>query len=507
MFNVHSYASVRIAQGCGRWGLTTNRLLRMAPIISVILVAMLAIVVADLPTHCGSYDELSVSLIQRRIESKPNLHGSAHYWPSGRGRVGQYGTSPYVGPKNLSAEFAWSWHHPEGRYHTLPYGTAIDNSNNIYLTTDTSMWKLSPRGEVMWSFTPYPKATIFSAGSLLDGRVHFTTLDGRVWAISMDTGKELWSKKVCQEINQDNGFVSAHDGVVIAATDASDAASAGRPGPANKIVRAVKASDGSPLWTFEPEKPIWNFLALFPDDGTVLHQDWEGKAYRHHVQNGSLIWSAGGHPGSWTDGSPLIADGIVYTVSAHLLAPFDSAEAGHLCARRISDGGLLWEVGVPMPPNNAPSIGRLAGHDELLIVQPGGWQGMASGPTGIFAFDARTGEQKLYYRGPVQAGPNQAGAMEGLLERILAGATPAYVTNPWSAPSIDVDGTLYIGHENGVIYAFRDNNGDGTFEGEMEVSKFDTGGAFVGSSSPAHGPGMMAIASCDTLFVFSTADK
>lgn len=479
----------------------------MLPILCGIMLGMLAMPAAVSPKSCDDPDDIGVLLIQRHKEAKSKLQKPMYHWPSGRGRVGQYGTSPYVGPKNLSAAFAWSWHHPEGKYHTLPYGTAIDDLNNIYLTTDTSMWKLSPNGEVMWSFIPSPKATIFSAASLLDGRVHFTTLDGRMWAVSMDTGKELWSQKVCQEINKDNGFVSAHDGIVIASTDASDATALGRPGPANKVVRAVKAADGSPLWAFKPEMPIWNFLALFPEDGTVLYQDWEGKAYRHHLQNGSLIWSAGGHPGSWTDGSPLVADGIVYLVSANVSTPHDSPEAGHLGARRISDGSLLWEVGVPMPPNNAPSIGKLAGHDELLVVQPGGWQGELLGPTGIFGFDAGTGEQKLYFRGPVQSQQGQAGALEGLEERVSAGATPGYITNPWSAPSIDKDGTLYIGHEDGLLYALRDINGDGNFDGETEVSTFNTGGAFVGSSGPAHGPGMMAIASCDTLFVFNTTDN
>lgn len=34
--------------------------------------------------------------------------------------------------------------------------------------------------------------------------------------------------------------------------------------------QALNASDGEILWTFEPDVPVWNFLALFPDkDGDV----------------------------------------------------------------------------------------------------------------------------------------------------------------------------------------------------------------------------------------------
>ena len=120
---------------------------------------------------------------------------------------------------------------------------------NIYLTTDTSAWKVSPTGQALWSFTPTPPATLYSAGSLLDGRMHFSTLDGRIWAISMETGKEIWSTKVCDHINYDNGFVLAHEGDVVAATDADSM----NPRGANGLVRAVTCLQPVPQ---KPKKTI-----------------------------------------------------------------------------------------------------------------------------------------------------------------------------------------------------------------------------------------------------------
>jgi len=448
---------------------------------------------------------------------------SSNHWPSGHGSAGLYGSSPYLGPTDLNASFLWSWHHPEGRYHTLPYGTAIDSSKNIYLTTDTSAWKLTPNGEVVWSFVPSPlpatvdrnallgplndvlapTATLYSAGSLLDGRMHFTTLDGRIWAISMDTGTKLWSKKVCDYINHDNGFVTAHEGAVVAATDASLLNSRG----ANGVVRVVNATDGSPMWTYEPEKPIWNFMALFPGDGTVLYQDFEGRAYRHRLQDGALIWKSGGIPGSWTDGTAVLGTNHkFYTVSAFMQVSWNDTNAstpGYLTAFNLTDGSQVFQVPVPMPPNNAPAFGKLPGNSRLTVVQPGGWQGQKGGPTGVWGFDAETGERVLEFLGPSQKHEEQAGAAEGREERIEAGASAGYITNPWSAATIDPDGTIYLGHEDGLIFALRDENNDGEVKGENEVSTYDTGAAFVGSSSPAHAPGMMAIASCDSLYVFS----
>lgn len=423
---------------------------------------------------------------------------SQYYWPSGHGLNGQYGASPYAGPSNLSSAFAWSWHHPEGRYHTLPYGTAIDNEKHIYVTTDTSIWKLSPKGKVIWSFTPTPRATIFSAGSLLDGKVHFTTLDGRMWAISMDTGEKLWMTKLCSEMNHDNGYVTAHEGVVIAATNSSSSNVRG----ANGLVQAVNATDGSTMWTYKPQMPLWNFMASFPSDGTVVYQDFEGRVYRHRLNNGELLYKVGGEVGSWTDGTQTLgSNGIVYTPIARMENIFSP---GDLQAHRLSDGQLLWKAPVPMPPNNAPAIGRLPGKSSFSVVQPGGWQGIKGGPTGVWAFDADTGKQQWAFAGPSQQNDHQAGELEGMVERSFSGASIGYVTNPWSAATMDADGTVFVGHEDGSFFALRDANGDGTVTGPSEVSIYPTGAAFVGSSSPAHAPGMLVVANCDSIYVFET---
>merc|ERR1712060_694027 len=74
--------------------------------------------------------------------------------------------------------------------------------------------------------------------------------------------------------------------------------------------------------------------------------------------------------------------------------------------------------------------------------------------------------------------------------------------NPWSAPSIDDDGTVYIGNQDGLFFALRDENRDGYVAGEKEARKFDTGGCFMGSMSPAIAPSMVAVGSIDTLWVF-----
>merc|ERR1712187_186183 len=98
--------------------------------------------------------------------------------------------------------------------------------------------------------------------------------------------------------------------------------------------------------------------------------------------------------------------------------------------------------------------------------------------------------------GPSQAKTHQAGDAEGVKERQIGGANDGYVTNPFSAPIMDANGIVYLGHEDGLFFGLRDLNRDGYLRGEEEVFSFGTGAAFVGASSPVIIPGMLLVANC-----------
>mmetsp|Transcript_118339 Transcript_118339/g.382015 ORF Transcript_118339/g.382015 Transcript_118339/m.382015 type:complete len:463 (+) Transcript_118339:70-1458(+) len=421
--------------------------------------------------------------------------GSGYFWPSGHGVVGRYSNSPYMGPKNLSASLAWSWHHPSGRFHTLTFGTAIDDKKNIYLTASDAIRKFSPNGTLLWTFPAGWGKEFPNAGTLMDGAFYTSATDGRVIAIDMETGKQAWSNHASLGIDGTNGFVSAHAGVVVAGTHSKSS---------NTKVSGFDARTGNKLWSFAPDAPVWNFLASFPGDGTFTFQDLEGRAYRCSLKDGSLIWKAGGVKGTWTDGSSLLGpNGVVYTVNTFAgQSGFSKSLHGSLNAYNLSDGGLLWNFTTPMPPNNLPAIGRLGRSPRLSVVQPIGQQVLKGAPTDVYAFDAETGAVQWIFKGPSQQGPFQAGETQGVKDRMLAGRRPMCLPNPWSAPSIDAAGTVYIGNEEGNFYALADKDGNGHVEGEGEVSSYNTGACFAGSAGPSHAPGMVVIASCDTMFVF-----
>jgi len=436
---------------------------------------------------------------------KARLHDPQghYYWPTARGPVGSFTSSPFPQTFNIS-EPTWSWHHPDGLWSTIPIGVCIDEKKDLYLSAADGIRKFSPDGNLIWTYVKRDTEEIHYAASLLDGSLFDITSAGRVFALSMETGQELWSTKVASDSDGNYGHVVAHGGIVIAGAEQSEHID-GREKPccgsANHKLIGLSAKDGHKIWTYAPEIPVWNFMATFAGDGTFIFQDLEGRAHRCNASDGTLIWKAGGVPGSWTDGAALLGpNGIVYTVSNFFNAP--GPAPGQLTAFTFSDGKEIWRRTVENPPNNMPAIGRLAGHEGLSVVQSMGMQCTPGAELTVMAYDAETGERQWVFEGPRQQGPMVAGDAEGMLAREQNKIQIATLPNPWGPPAIDGKGTVYLGSEAGHFFALQDLNGDGRVEGDQEVSDFETRAAFVGSAGPAMAPGILAVGSINQLYVW-----
>lgn len=356
-------------------------------------------------------------------------------------------------------------------------------------------------------------ANFMNAPVIDQGMVYISDTKGGVRALDMKDGKRIWHTNVSETTGQDNGFNMVHKGVLLAAADWTGDSP---QGPANKYVKALNATTGDLLWSYQPDMPIWNFLALFPDESSLVFQDMTGKAYRLSLE-GKLMWKAGGLEGTWTDGGAALGpNGLVYTVNNNhppgymtKLTWDPPTLPGTLSAYDVKDGALKWQVTTPRPPHNAPAVGKVYGWDGLSVVIPVCQQVFPGATCDVNVYDANTGEPRWVFHGPTQKGLMQAGDLEGLATRkaifsLESGGSGRAVCLPngWSAPTITADGTVFVGSEEGPIFALRDADGDGRVLGEQEVSSFDSKGAFSGSSSAAIAPQMMAIASCDSLFVF-----
>ena len=463
-----------------------------------------SIVCAPGAEDCQEAERAGFSVLQAHhlITRNHITKETEYHWASGRGNFPEYAVSIHPAPFNLSESLAWQWHHPLGRFATLTYGTAIDGDSNIYLSGADGVRKFDQNGTMLWEYESLP-AEVMNAPSLYNGLVYGSDTYGYVFALEMKTGKQVWKTRVAETIGQDNGFNMVREDIALAACEHHPPSSFGA---ANHKIKALNASTGAELWTFEPDTPVWNFLPLFVEDDSFVFQDMTGKVYRMTLSTGILKWKAGGLNGTWTDGGAAVGpNGLVYAVNLNRKAPmFGISEnsPGKLSAYNLTDGKLVWTITTPRPPNNAPAVGHVKNLPGLSVVMPVCTQVRPGATCDVQVYDAQTGGLRWVFHGPTQDALLQAGDMEGVEARTERGVRAWCLPNGWSAPTIDAEGTVFVGNEMGKFFALRDLDGDGVTFGEGEVAFYDTKAAFAGSSSPAVAPGLLAVASCDSLFVF-----
>lgn len=480
--------------------------------------------VRDVAVHEDTCEGDAQATAFLQSEASIRIHRSvspenAYYWPSARGAVGRYGSSEVAVPRNISKP-TWSWQSPKGRWADIPVGTCIDHEKNVFLTLADGLSKFSPDGKLLWEYKRrFPDEQISDGSSLWRGAVYSLTSKARVFALSMETGKEIWSTVVGSSKSLNFGQAAAHDGVVIVTSKSGQPhpyefnlflAAQGGSSAADDTITGLSALNGSILWSFTPARPVWNFAASFAGDGTFVFQDLSGTAHRNFVHNGSLIWRAGGNSGSWTDGHSTVGpNGIVYSVANYgigvgILNLGAGGAAGVLSAFSLADGKLLWSQKTAKPPNDVPVVGRLHGRSGYSVVIPAGLQTIKGQQIVVYAFDASSGELQWTFQGPSQVGNDVAGDAEGVDARRANGLRDKTAPNPWGQAAIDNNGTVFVGGETGHFFSLRDVDGDGHINAQdiNEVSVFETGAAFVGSSGPAIAPGLLAAAAQDRLHVW-----
>lgn len=431
-----------------------------------------------------------------------NIKASDHYWSSARGSVGSYSVSHHAAPFDITQP-TWTWHNGL-KWSTLPVGTSIDDQKAIYLTSAEGVRKFTADGELQWTWKNKPGHPMSKAAALADGKVFAINTDGSVFGISMETGRELWSTRVSKSSDGNYGHVQAHDGVVITAAEVTMDTKRKTPsccGPMNHKVVGLNGTDGRQLWTYEPNIPIWNFGSSFVGDGTFIFQDLEGRVHRNRVSDGTLVWKSGGIAESWTDGQANLGNnGIVYGVANY----GNSGPKGCVSAYRVSDGKMLWRKDVPVCPNSIPTVGRLFGQSRQSVVIPIGVNDRRGERIDVWALDAETGEKVWEFEGFTQTESAGHGDVNPVARAVRSAKRLPIMTMPnsWGTPTIDGQGTVYVGGTTGHFVALRDADGNGKVSGPEEVSVLKTDADWPGSSGVAIAPGVLATANANSLLVW-----
>merc|ERR550539_258004 len=344
-----------------------------------------------------------------------------HFWPLALGPRQNSSTNAVL-PPSLNKALSWSWHHPGGRYHTtIAGGPVIDSDKNLYLQTNDGTRKFSPDGKTLWHYQPLGDTN--NEPSLMGDYVFGNTNNVFAYALDRHKGIELWSRKYAENAGGDVGYPGAHEGVYVMGVDSGTVK--GHEGGNARII-GIEAMTGNKLWEYHPEWPSWNFMPLFPGDGTLLFMDFTGGAYRLGLRNGTEIWHTAA-PGtaklspSFGDGGMTVgANGIAYTCSNPGAMGGNEGTQGVLRAYRASDGKPLWGRILPQPCNSWPAVGRLGSGPELsVVVTPGSFMGSKVMHGGIMAFNAESGRLIWNFQAPPYShfGNMAMGDLEGFLER------------------------------------------------------------------------------------------
>ena len=208
--------------------------------------------------------------------------------------------------------------------------------------------------------------------------------------------------------------------------------------------------NGTLKWKYLTSIAVYSSPAI-GDDGTIYCGSHDGNLYAFYPNNGTVKWAF--HTGSWVHGSPSIgSDGTVYIGS----------DDEYLYALCHNNGTMKWRLHVgPMYASSAI--------DENGVLYFGVWNGLfyAVYPNGTVKWSFDLGSQNGVW-GSSAAISADGTIYFGMIVDIMHGSGGNIIalnsdgTEKWrkwtgtcvSSPTIAEDGTVYIGSENGNLYAF-----------------------------------------------------
>ena len=310
-----------------------------------------------------------------------------------------------------------------------------------------------------------------STAAIAGGKVFVAGLDGKVSALALATGKELWSYEIEDEIKSSPLVI---DQTVYIGDEY------GR-------MHALNTEDGKPRWIFEAESSITG-AANYAPGGCLIFGSYDAMIYCLKPTDGSVVWKA--ETDGYVHGSPAISNGTVISggcdgmlrlldaetgaVQRNLeigsyVASSPAVAAGHAIfgtfdfevlavdlAAETLEKAVLWRY--RNAEREFPYYSSAAVTDELAI--------LGGRDKSVHAIDLKTGEARWTksFRGRIDASPIVVGdrvyvadKAGKLLALALADGKTVWEFDTGDAfaasPAIG-GGHLVIGTEGGVIYAF-----------------------------------------------------
>ena len=190
---------------------------------------------------------------------------------------------------------------------------------------------------------------IIATPIVANGAVYVLDSEGKVIAVSANSGAKLWSVSLAPEgkrsHNASGGGLAADGGRVYATTPFGEAL-------------AIDASSGKIIWRKKVEAPIR--AAPTVADGTIYFTGSSNEVFALKTSDGSQVWNyqgTGGHASIVSSPSPAVAGGFVVMPST----------SGEVIAFSASDGLEAWSDSLTSadPVAAASNIGAISGRPVI----------------------------------------------------------------------------------------------------------------------------------------------
>lgn len=292
--------------------------------------------------------------------------------------------------------------------------------NNLYAldaATGAQLWSFETAGEILSTPAVYKDA------------VYFGSKDGSVYALEAATGKLIWKYETSQSVVASP--VVTDTLVLVPSMDS--------------YLYALSVTDGKRQWRTQMYDTkytgVYSSPALFEDD--VYYAGKNGMLYSASVKSGGRKWAFATSSAIYA--STVIKDGVIYIVS------YDR----YLYALDVKTWVKVWKK----------RIGNELGYASTVVTKDSVYQALKNGVVKVY--DKSTGKETALFTFPSGIKSTPVVSSNGLM--ILGGEDGiVYAANSktgavlWqyktggpihSSPAV-VDDTIYIGSEDGTIYAF-----------------------------------------------------
>ncbi len=300
-------------------------------------------------------------------------------------------------------------------------------------------------GASIWNFTT-GYLYVRSSPAVSNGIVYIGSDDGNFYALNASTGTQIWSYKT----NADSSAPVISDGVLYV----NDWLAYYGPGLNTNGILALNATTGTKIRIYQINCTTFTPPAVV--NGLIYTASSDNNTYAFNASTGIQLWNF--TTSGQFESSPSVAQGIVYVGSDD--SNMTALNPSYIYALNASTGVELWSYLTSGPVDSCPAV-----YDSIVYV--------ASTGGNLYALNALTGSQVWVYsaHGLIFGSPVVAGGLvfDGVMGVsngnffALSSSTGALV---WTAtiggmrasPAV-ATGIVYVGSDNGDLYAFGDNPG------------------------------------------------